>query len=98
MTMPDPYYRTGHLGPRYAGNWHGWPAHQSRAPIPSLGADALEVLWSPTARAAGGIAMAYHGYKRTGSTLWALAWAVAGGITPPITSAIAVAQGFGKRK
>jgi len=41
---------------------------------------------------------AYHGYKRTGSIGWALGWGLLGGLFPVITPAIALAQGFGKRK
>lgn len=43
-------------------------------------------------------ASAYHGYKRNKSGLWAIIWGVAGGVAPIITPAVAVAQGFGKRK
>lgn len=41
---------------------------------------------------------AFHGYRRTQSVLWALAWFGAGYTFPVITSAIAAAQGFGKKK
>lgn len=41
-------------------------------------------------------ASTYHGYKRTGSVGWALAWGAAGSIAPIITPTIAVAQGFAK--
>ncbi len=58
----------------------------------------LQVLWSPTARIAGGVAMAYHGYRRTRSTGWAFLWAISGTLSPPIMGAISIAQGFGKRK
>lgn len=44
------------------------------------------------------VAMAYHGYKRTGSVLWALGWGLAGGFAPIVAVPIAVAQGFGKKK
>lgn len=43
-------------------------------------------------------ASAYHGYKRNDSVGWAVAWGLLGGIFPVITPAIALAQGFGKRK
>lgn len=39
-------------------------------------------------------AMVYHGYKRTGSVLWALVYGLAG----PLAVPFALAQGFGKKK
>lgn len=41
---------------------------------------------------------AYHGYRRNQSIGWALWWSIAGGIFPVFTPALALAQGFGKRK
>ena len=41
---------------------------------------------------------AYHGYRRNKSVGWAIGWALAGSFFPLITTGIAVAQGFGKRK
>jgi hypothetical protein len=43
-------------------------------------------------------AAAYHGYKRNESVGWAVGWAALAGLFPVITVAIAVAEGFGKRK
>jgi len=43
-------------------------------------------------------AMAYHGYKRTGSLAWALVYALAGRWFPLESVPIAVAQGFGVKK
>lgn len=40
---------------------------------------------------------AYHGFKRNDSIGWAIAWGILGGMFPVITTAIAVAQGVGKR-
>ena len=39
---------------------------------------------------------AYHGYKRTGSVGWTIAWALLGGLFPIITIPVAFAQGFGR--
>lgn len=47
---------------------------------------------------AGGAAAGYHGYKRTGSVAWSLAWGLLGALFPIPTNAIALAQGFGKPK
>jgi hypothetical protein len=43
-------------------------------------------------------ALAYHGYARDQSWLWALAWGVFGGAIWPLALPIALAQGFAKRK
>lgn len=40
---------------------------------------------------------AYHGYKRNDSVGWAIGWGVLGAMFPVITSAVAFAQGVGKR-
>jgi len=47
---------------------------------------------------AGVVGGAYHGYRRNKSVGWAIGWAIAGGMFPLITGAIAVAQGYGKPK
>lgn len=54
-------------------------------------------VWSVVA-VASSAASAYHGYKRNDSVKWAILWGLLGGIAPIITPAVAVAQGFGKRK
>jgi len=41
-------------------------------------------------------ALAYHGYRRTNSWGWALAWGIGGGLIWPVALAVALAQGFGK--
>ena len=47
--------------------------------------------------AAGGALNTYHGYKRNrGSIPWALLWGALGTGAPIITTAVALAQGFGK--
>lgn len=38
---------------------------------------------------------AYHGYRRTESIGWAVAWALAGSLVPVIAVPVAFAQGFG---
>lgn len=43
-------------------------------------------------------ASAFHGYRRNNSIGWGLLWGVAGMIFPVTAPAIALAQGFGKRK
>ncbi len=64
----------------------------------TVGNPGITVLWSPTVRTLSFAAMAYHGYKRTGSGWWALLWAMFGSAAPVLAVPIAVAQGFAKRK
>ena len=44
------------------------------------------------------IACVYHGYRRTGSLIWALIWGVAGKKLPVVAVPVALAQGFARRK
>lgn len=49
--------------------------------------------------AAGAAASAYHGYRRNVAAApvgWALWWAVWGALIPPVSLAIAIAQGYAK--
>jgi hypothetical protein len=48
--------------------------------------------------AAAGVACAYHGYKRTKSIGWTVAWLLLGYSFPVPSVAVAVVQGFGKKK
>jgi len=54
--------------------------------------------WAKATSALSGAAMAYHGYKRTGSVGWALGWSVFGSMLPFFAVPISLAQGFGKKK
>lgn len=56
------------------------------------------VLSSSAVKTAAGAAMLYHGYKRTGSIVWALLYGLAGRTSPMIAVPIAAAQGFGTKK
>lgn len=62
-------------------------------PLGSVGG----TIWSLAALASTG-ASAYHGYKRNHSVGWAIWWGIMGGLFPVVTPAIALAQGFGRRK
>lgn len=46
---------------------------------------------------AGAALGAYHGYKRHNSVGWAIGWGILGAMFPVITTAVAVAEGYGKR-
>jgi hypothetical protein len=54
-------------------------------------------MWYQAVTIAGGVAGAYHGYKRNDSIGWAIWWSLNGTIFPFVTVPIALAQGFGKR-
>lgn len=53
---------------------------------------------SPALKTAAAVAMTYHGYKRTGSLMWALIYGAAGKLVPLIAVPVAAAQGFGQKK
>lgn len=48
--------------------------------------------------AASAAASTYHGYRRHGTVGAAIGWGLLGALFPIITPAVALAQGFGKRK
>ncbi len=56
------------------------------------------VVSSPAVKTASAILLTYHGYRRTGSILWALLYGLAGRTVPVVAVPIAAAQGLGKRK
>lgn len=70
------------------------PAAPSPAPTPSL----RDTLNSDPVSTASAIALTYHGYKRTGSIVWALIYGLAGKVFPIESVPIAIAQGFGQKK
>lgn len=45
-----------------------------------------------------GAALVYHGYRRTGSIVWALLYGLAGKKLPIVAVPVALAQGFGQKK
>lgn len=53
-----------------------------------------DVVDDPTVKMAAGVALAYHGYKRTGSVGWALFYGLMGRWFPLEAVPIAAAQGF----
>jgi len=55
-------------------------------------------LTSEPVKTASAILLTYHGYRRTGSILWALIYGAAGRFIPVVSVPIAVAQGIGQRK
>jgi hypothetical protein len=66
-----------------------------------LGDDAdasTPVLEQPVVKTALALAYTYHGYKRTGSIAWALAYLLAGKVAPVVTGAVVLAQGYGAKK
>ena len=57
-----------------------------------------DTLSGPNIKTLSGIALTYHGYKRTGSILWALIYGSLGKTVPLVAVPVSFAQGFGKRK
>jgi hypothetical protein len=47
---------------------------------------------------AAGAALVYHGYKRTGSLIWAILYGLAGKELPVVAVPVALAQGFARKK
>jgi hypothetical protein len=64
------------------------------APTPSL----RDIVNGPTVSTGAAIALTYHGYKRTGSIVWALVYGIAGKMFPIEAVPIALAQGYGQKK
>lgn len=56
------------------------------------------VVGSPAVKTGSAILLTYHGYRRTGSILWALLYGLAGRTIPVVAVPIALGQGLGKRK
>lgn len=44
------------------------------------------------------LALTYHGYRRTGSLVWALVYGLAGRWVPVVAVPVALAQGFGEKR
>jgi hypothetical protein len=57
-----------------------------------------DALSSDFVKTASSVALLYHGYKRTGSIVWALLYGLAGRTLPTVAVPIALAQGYGKRR
>lgn len=57
-----------------------------------------DIVHSPTVKTVSAIALTFHGYRRTGSLVWALVYGLAGRTVPVAAVPIALAQGFGERK
>jgi hypothetical protein len=55
-------------------------------------------LTSEPVKTASAIALTYHGYRRTGSIVWALIYGLAGRLVPVAAVPISLAQGYGQKK
>jgi len=55
-------------------------------------------LTSEPVKTASAVLLTYHGYKRTGSIVWAVVYGLLGRAVPLAAVPIALAQGLGKRK
>jgi hypothetical protein len=69
-------------------------------PFAAIGEDSTlrEQLTSSNIKTAAALALTYHGYKRTGSIVWALVYGTLGKVLPLAAVPIALAQGFGQKK
>jgi hypothetical protein len=86
--------------------WHMMP-HMCNQPgisvslgdaAPAQPLNLRNALTSEPVKTASAIALTFHGYRRTGSIVWALLYGLAGRTVPVAAVPIALAQGFGQRK
>ena len=71
----------------------------SYTPSPSeMGGTVTDLVKSDAVTTGAAIACVYHGYRRTGSLIWALIWGVAGKKLPVVAVPVALAQGFAKKR
>jgi hypothetical protein len=68
------------------------------APTPAPGFNLHDAINSDGVKTASAVALTYHGYKRTGSVLWALFYGAMGKWVPAVAVPVALAQGFGAKK
>lgn len=66
--------------------------------LPDAGFNLSDAINSPTVSTAAALALTFHGYRRTGSLIWALVYGIAGKVFPIEAVPIALAQGFGQKK
>lgn len=100
--MADRTYSAGRFGFRGTEITNHWTQPSGVTQLMHVGSydgtgDFSSDQWRLVGMAAVG-AGAYHGYKRTGSAGWAIAYGILTGLFPLIGGGIILAQGFGKRK
>lgn len=78
--------------------WQGSYSYQALSDDNPNASSLRDFLNSEPVSTASAIAMTYHGYKRTGSIVWALLWGAMGKWFPIETVPVAIAQGFGQKK
>jgi hypothetical protein len=71
-------------------------APTAAAPAPDF--NLRDKLTSEPVKTASAIALTFHGYRRTGSLVWALIYGLAGRLVPVAAVPIALAQGYGQKK
>lgn len=67
-------------------------------PAPASSFNLRSVLTTDNLKTASAIALTYHGYRRTGSLIWALIYGLAGRTVPLVAVPVAFGQGFGAKK
>lgn len=76
----------------------GDDAPSSTTSSPTTESNLGEIVNSHSVSTGTAMALTYHGYKRTGSIVWALIYGALGYWKPVVMAPIALAQGFGERK
>ncbi len=74
------------------------PNPASSAPAAPEPFNLRHVVTSEPVKTASAIALTFHGYRRTGSIVWALIYGLAGRLVPVAAVPISLAQGFGQKK
>lgn len=67
-------------------------------PVASTTTSLRDVVNSDSVSTGAMLALTYHGYKRTGSLVWALIYGLAGRWVPVVAVPVALAQGFGEKR
>ncbi len=90
---PPPYYYTPSLTVSLGDDVAPPPSSASSSPF-----NLRHVVTSEPVKTASAIALTFHGYRRTGSIVWALVYGLAGRLVPVAAVPISLAQGFGQKK
>ncbi len=68
------------------------------ASAPAPATTLATIAHSDSVKTGAAIALTFHGYRRTGSLIWAMVYGLCGRIAPVVAVPVALAQGFGERK
>jgi len=96
MSRMPPWGTCVRSGPLPPGTYY--PVGDDAAVAPSVPFNLRAALTSEPVKTASAIALTYHGYRRTGSIVWALIYGLAGRLVPVAAVPISLAQGYGQKK